>query len=320
MRKAFIAGIAMAAAAGAAQAQDCTLKEIVSLPMQQPATERVIVPVTIDDTPRVMIVDTGAPLGILDATVADELGIKRRAIPPGYDFLDINGGRAKEFATVPSLKIGPEEAKRTDFLVEQWSGDLPEHFAGTLGGDILRNFDADFDFAAGKLNLFSQDHCDGKVVYWAKSYTDADFQLVRDGNIELTMSLDGHDVDAVLDTGSPTTIVNESFVKSALGVDTSSPGIETTPGRDGAPAIYRYRFKSLTVAGVSMPNPVLMIFPDAIARASERELDSQKLQSSPVDEGVRGPQLVLGLDALRQLHLYIAYREKKIYITAADAH
>jgi hypothetical protein len=32
------------------------------------------------------------------------------------------------------------------------------------------------------------------------------------------------------------------------------------------------------------------------------------------------PHILLGLDALSHLHFYIAFREHKIYVTAADAH
>jgi hypothetical protein len=31
-------------------------------------------------------------------------------------------------------------------------------------------------------------------------------------------------------------------------------------------------------------------------------------------------KLILGMGILRQLHIYIAYREKKLYVTAASAH
>ncbi len=34
---------------------------------------------------------------------------------------------------------------------------------------MMWNYDVDFDFAVGKFNLFSKDHCDGQVVYWTRS-------------------------------------------------------------------------------------------------------------------------------------------------------
>jgi hypothetical protein len=32
------------------------------------------------------------------------------------------------------------------------------------------------------------------------------------------------------------------------------------------------------------------------------------------------PKMILGMGVLRQLHLFIAYKERNIYVTAASAH
>jgi hypothetical protein len=36
--------------------------------------------------------------------------------------------------------------------------------------------------------------------------------------------------------------------------------------------------------------------------------------------GMGLPHVLLGLDILKNLHLYVAYKEKMLYITPADAH
>jgi hypothetical protein len=36
--------------------------------------------------------------------------------------------------------------------------------------------------------------------------------------------------------------------------------------------------------------------------------------------GHSDPTIILGMGILRQLHLYIAYREKNLYVTPASAH
>jgi hypothetical protein len=36
------------------------------------------------------------------------------------------------------------------------------------------------------------------------------------------------------------------------------------------------------------------------------------------EETVGLPDLILGMNVLSQMHVYIAYRERKLYITAAD--
>jgi predicted aspartyl protease len=315
-------GLAALLLSGGAWAQQCQLKQIASLDMQVTANNRILIPVSIDDKPSLLMVDTGSPLGVLDAAAADRLNIKAysTARARGPEFLEESGERVREFATVPSLKIGPEEAVRIQFLVDKFDGDFPSGFAGTLGSEVLVNFDVDVDFSANKFNLFSQDHCPGKVVYWAKSYTDADARIDKHGDIAVTMSLDGRDVDAIVETGASVTTLNATDAKQIFGIDAESPGAE--PVRSGdVPGAFRYRFKSLTLSGIAMPNPTILVLPDMVAAAARRELTGEKLQGYQGFEATTHmPKLVLGADALRHLHIYIAYGEKKIYATAADAH
>jgi hypothetical protein len=65
---------------------------------------------------------------------------------------------------------------------------------------------------------------------------------------------------------------------------------------------YRYAFKTLSFGGVSVSNPDLVLVPR--------------------DEGRIGgpPTIILGMGILRQLHMYIAYAERKLYVTSASAH
>jgi hypothetical protein len=49
-------------------------------------------------------------------------------------------------------------------------------------------------------------------------------------------------------------------------------------------------------------NPAFVLMPQSVAK-------------------VRGlPDMIIGIGILRQLHLYIAYRERKLYATPASAH
>ncbi|HXL98647.1 MAG TPA: hypothetical protein VN932_01870 [Rhizomicrobium sp.] len=82
---------------------------------------------------------------------------------------------------------------------------------------------------------------------------------------------------------------------------------------------YQYRFKRLALSGIAVKNPLIDLVPDAIGEASQRDLDDEKLQGYQGKEAIHTPNLMVGLDVLRHLHLYIAYKEGKIYATAADA-
>ena len=67
----------------------------------------------------------------------------------------------------------------------------------------------------------------------------------------------------------------------------------------------RYPFKMLTLQGVTVNNPDIILVPD----------DKSKIMG-----GYRQPKLILSMGILRQLHLFIAYKEHNIYVTSASAH
>jgi hypothetical protein len=194
-----------------------------------------------------------------------------------------------------------------------------EEVVGILGPDILRAFDVDFDFAGKKLNLFSPDHCEGKVVYWAKSYTTIPFKLSGGDHIRITPNLDGNDIDAVVDTGSTTTILYLNVAYRLFGLTSDTPGVENSG--DSAHPFYKYRFKSLSIHNVTVNNPLITLATDAADagfkkdRTSKVELDAIR-GPTPLDD----QPMTIGLNVLRKLHLYLAYGEHQLYVTGADAH
>ncbi len=62
---------------------------------------------------------------------------------------------------------------------------------------------------------------------------------------------------------------------------------------------YRYPFATLTFEGIEVRNPNILIL--------DTGSDS------------RDAELIVGIGVLRQLHLYIAYGEKTLYLTGAEA-
>ena len=66
-------------------------------------------------------------------------------------------------ARLPLLEIGQrmrqENALYYILPAPKEANPRPEEFDGLLSGELLKNYDADFDFDSQKLNLFSQDHC-----------------------------------------------------------------------------------------------------------------------------------------------------------------
>ena len=298
-----------------------------SLDMEATRSGLIAVPVTINGTPQNMIVSPNAFMGDVSQKLVDTLDLKVLALKdanstnPAFRYGPIyfgNGEHAKGVTRIASVVVGMENIAYTEFLINPYRPDEDGKIAGALGYDVWQHFDLDFDFANGKLNLFSPDHCPGKVVYWAGSYTDADTRSAGGGGIGVTMSLDGHDVDSTLDVASPVTTMTLTAARTAFGIDENSPGVEKLT-QDGG-TIYRTHFKALTLSGITVNNPEVYLIPDAVAETARKDLQEDKMNGYEGRDSISSPHLVVGLNVLRHLHLYVAYKEHKIYVTAADAH
>jgi predicted aspartyl protease len=329
-----IAAVLLAAFASTASAQDCKLHAVASLRTEAGPNGLLLIPVSVNGQQILMLFDTGATRGILDAGFAQSLGLPANRIPvaqptftiprhpllsfqsaPSTQFFTANGTRLNTYTVAPSLDLGGAHAMNAQFMLAGFADPNLPALKGILGSDRFRGYDVEIDPRARLINLFSQDHCEGQVVYWAGAYSDIPIGLSQDGEIRLVMTLDGQDLDTVLDTGAPNTTLSLQAAHNVFGLDTDSPGVEKLSG-EGRDGVYRTRFKSLVAGGVAIANPQIVLVRDALAdRLKQEEIDAHHL----MPEVRRTPQLILGMDILRQLHLYIAYREKKLYVTAASA-
>src|SRR5215469_12824583 len=79
-------------------------------------------------------------------------------------------------------------------------------------------------------------------------------------------------------------------------------------------ANYRHTFASLSFGDVAASNPHFAIIPDLVNRVREPEIGTRF-----ADEEGGTPPMLLGMNILRHLHIYIAYKEQKLYISPAGA-
>jgi hypothetical protein len=78
--------------------------------------------------------------------------------------------------------------------------------------------------------------------------------------------------------------------------------------------IYRRRFNTMSFEGVTVTNPDILMIPDEVSR----RMPNTTRTGSLVREANRGlPDIALGMSVLRNTHMYVAYKERKVYITAA---
>ena len=289
---------------GAMAQTDCHLRQLESLDMDTDPDGTVTVPVTISNRPARLMIDIGAARSIIDESFARSLDIDPR--PMRGRFMVLGGGIPLwQTAVADSLMIGQIAAPGFEFVVAP-SRTLTPRTMGMLGADVMGRYDVELDFAGSKFNIFSQKHCSGDVVYWTQTaYATVPMQLDNDNHVFISVTLDGKAFSAAADTGSARSFMSLDLAKEIFGIDEKNPALKSM-GRVGINNIaaeqqYQYPFHSLTFGGVEVKEPDIAIM------------------KAPTP--IKGqPQLLIGIGVLRQLHLYISYREHLLYVTPAEAH
>jgi len=275
------------------------------------------------DKPVTLLVDTGSPFSMISRQLTRELNLKvgPARIAGGLGRMGVRnlaGQRSDEQARLPSITLGRLRQEGVYFFVDP--GDRPTgrgSFDGVIGADMLANTDADFDFGAKKLNLISQNHCDGKVVYWAApAVAVIPFHFDKGGHIAFPLQLDDKRVNALLDTGAYNTTLNLTTARRTFNIDTNARDLQKIGELKGGftADIYRKQFKTITFDGVTINNPEVDLLPDMVSNPARPTTSAGSIIR---DTDAEPPDVLLGMNVLSKLHVYIAYKEAKLYITAA---
>ena len=86
---------------------------------------------------------------------------------------------------------------------------------------------------------------------------------------------------------------------------------------DGKPGekLYRHRFQALEFAGVRIANPAVVLW-DKVTHTI-RGLGNNGPYVTVALDGKTIDEFTLGLNTLSKLHIYVAVKEKKLYISPA---
>ena len=278
-----------------------------------------VVPISLADRSKDFIVDTGAYVSVLFPPVVAELGLPRRNV--AMRIIGADGRSSNSVVRVPALGIGRLRAADVSMMVgtdnDRGASGTP---AGLLGPEILQNYDVDFDFAAGKLNLIDPNHCEGQVVYWpARAVAVVPFRLDSSFHIIFRATVDGKELDAMLDTGASNTILYLNEAQRLFAIDVNAPDVETigeVQGKAYTANIYRRRFNRIELEGLVISDPSVVLYPDMVGRQLPRGPATGSLLPDPLTRPADLPEMILGMTELSKMHLYIAYKERKLYITS----
>jgi predicted aspartyl protease len=293
-------------------AQDCTLTLVTSVDMllldNQP-----MVPVTINGTSKLLLLDTGGVSSqVTRETVKD---LKMVPYEAGARLYDASGQSSSSAVVADSLRLGTLNATHLRLLISPLDLDTAD---GILSSDLLVRYDVDMDFGTRKLSYFSPDHCPGKVIYWnPPEAAEVPITLHERSRFLVEIKLDGKPFNAVVDTGASRSIISMPVARSLFGLTPDSPGMASAGAVNGdlRLASYYHTFSSLAFEGVTVTKPTLLVLPDRMG-GTETETGSRIPTGAP---GVKLPELILGMDIMRHLHMYFAFKEKKLYVSAAAA-
>src|SRR6185369_927102 len=112
-------------------------------------------------------------------------------------------------------------------------------------------------------NMFAPGHCKGEVLYWrAPDMAKIPFRY-RNGRITVRATVDGREMDAVINTGSPRSEMQFDDVDSLFYRSSNSAGVMRTD--DG---LHAYDFGVLSFGGVSIRNPHLVLTHSLLMRGA----------------------------------------------------
>jgi len=322
MKLATTLAAAFVLAGTAAHGEDCTkpLSLVTSVDMTPVKDNRaVLIPVTLNGKQKQLLVDTGGAMTEMSPDVADELALPRQRT--AFQLYDVSGRMSNQYVHA-DFAIGTLSSKDMVFMLAPSGQDFGgKPIAGLLDPDILKHYDVDIDFGAGKFNLLSQDHCEGKVIYWK---TDAvavvPMKVMASGHILLPVLVNGKEVTALLDTGAWNTTLTQPVAEHTFGLTMGSPDTPATGtlATRSAATTYHHVFDTLGFEGIAVSHTDIDIIPDfssQVERENATPETGTHLAARRSDE-TQGAML-LGMNILRHFHIYIAYKEDRVYITPA---
>jgi len=311
----FPLALLLTAPAATARAQDCAPAQLlatVRLLDAEPESNIRTVPVSLNGATRQMVLDTGGAVTQLSRDTIEEL--KLPTLPSSAAVYDINGRVSRRFAKVKDLSFG--HLHRDDAALMVWP-EAKRPYAGELAQDLLQPYDVDVDFRAGQLKMYAKGHCPGPSGWTPAART---AMSNKGWHLHIPVMLDGHAYDAIFDTGSRHTIMRLPAAQRDFGLDANAPGMTPLRAINGDPFLngHLHTFGKLSFAGITFDQQEVLIVPDRMNRNADRSRMADNAAHLH-NENLILPELSLGMDVLKHLHLFLAFGEQALYVAPDEA-
>jgi hypothetical protein len=311
------------------RAAQCRLIQVTQVDLGTDGTGAPTVPVTIAGHSYTFALGLDVSFSWMSPRLVEALYLETKLMPAGIG-VKINGKPARREAEVTDFNFGALHADR--FTMIEAPPDVGQGVDGTVGLDVLSRFDVDLDLKAGKLTLFSQEHCPGVVVYWTDQYAVLPFLKDEIRHPYFAATLDDRKVTIAFAPESSVSTMGQRDARDVFGIEADDPKfIPMTPGEDEKSLMdefgkdkkyFRYPFRHLSLGGLTIDNPAIVLFSQSPAEQCHANVPHVPSGGAVIDFGEHcfgATTLRLGRAQIRHLHLYYAFKEKKLYVSAADA-
>ena len=270
--------------------ESCRPARIASVDAVVSATGGLLVPILVGRHSTYLTLDTGGFANLLFEDVVAIEGLRTQV--SARPAVGASGGVLNRVTT---------DHQRTYYVVPRGvGGDLRE--SGTLGTGYYQGRDLEIDFPARKIRLVPSTACDGGVVTRVRPGRAMPIRLDEYDRAFVTVTLDGRPLNALIDTGSSESTLDPDAARRLFQLSLADPSVTaagTTIDAAGASLpTYRRQFRRLDLGGIAFDQPWLALSQNALEP---------------------GVDMILGMRQLRRLHLYFAFRERKLYATAIAA-
>lgn len=285
MRNLLSAAVFAGLLAAAAHA-DCTP---VSFTLETDWYGGVTVPAGIAGQRMNLLVDTGGATSMLTDSTVSALNLPRFPIRAAR--ITMYGGLSIDsFVRVDGVQVGGVATAPATFYVLP-DNRIPYALSGTIAPDFLSRYDVEFDFPNARMNLYAP----GCAPIAARGALPVTTDNVR--HVIVPVEVDGRSVMAMLDTGASRSDFSLETAQQLFGPGING-GLRPARGADVEDGLYTHPFRTLTLGGVTVADPDLVLVPNQISR---RPLNA--------------PRLVLGMGILRRTHMVISYSRNLLQLS-----
>ncbi|MFC5460514.1 aspartyl protease family protein [Massilia niabensis] len=268
----------------------CVIGQPIVLPITFAyADERPTIPGTIAGHPASVLVDTASSVSMLYRPALEKLGVKVRSSETNYPGQDIL------IANIPSLTVGPVSLKGYFTVLES-----KDDIAMRLGANYLARSDHEIWWAGKQIQFTSPKGCRKSfLAAWDPAAHVVPFetdQLKKDMRAWFKVKVNGRDVDTILDTNFPVSLM-DLHTAARFGITPESPGAVEEDAivswRDKAQRVWRVPVANMSIGSYHVQNATIRI----------------------MDLTLSGEMMTLGADFLRNHRVLVSMSQKRLYIS-----